>query len=163
MEEKNTVFFEQRVAKCRGVYLLIVRVPKETAVETRRKMFGLNHGYYVYVGSARGGGGVFSRVKRYFDKPIKKFWHVDYLLVKPGVSIEAVCFKCTEGDYESRYAGEFRKICYGVRGFGCSDKPMDYSHLYLCGLSLEEVYEKIRAIDDELDCLDRSSLVNSIV
>lgn len=144
------------IPKCKGVYVLVLKVTRDTVVHTRSKTFDLTKGYYVYVGSARGLGGVSSRIRRYIYGLKKAFWHIDYLLVNPVVSLKALCFKCSDVDLESFYASEFRRFCLGFPGFGCSDKPLDYSHLYLCGGSLREVYLKIKSIDKSLNCLNIS-------
>ncbi len=42
-------------------------------------MISLRQGYYIYVGSAFGPGGVNARVSRHFRNTKKLHWHIDYL------------------------------------------------------------------------------------
>ena len=84
-------------------------------------------GYYIYVGSAFGPGGVRARISRHWrvDKP--KNWHIDYLreFVRP---------MCAWASYEperlehqwAQHFYEMRGIA-AIQGFGCSDCKC-YSH-----------------------------------
>ncbi|MFC1537592.1 GIY-YIG nuclease family protein [Gemmatimonadota bacterium] len=44
--------------------------------------FTFPSGIYIYTGSARGGGGLYPRLKRHLAGPDKLHWHIDYLSVK---------------------------------------------------------------------------------
>jgi Uri superfamily endonuclease len=64
-----------------GDYLLLLTVERESAVTIGRLgRFALPPGHYVYSGSARGPGGLATRLARHF-RPTKRLrWHIDYLL-----------------------------------------------------------------------------------
>ncbi|MET1160317.1 MAG: GIY-YIG nuclease family protein [Thermoprotei archaeon] len=130
-----------------GVYLLIIRVEKLVKIRVRSgRVFVLEPGMYVYIGSARGFGGIRGRVKRYLVGVGNRFWHIDYLITQPGVKLAGIYYMAinkTTIDYESLIASVFREKLYGVKGFGCSDKSHDYSHLYMCGDTLNNCIEKL--------------------
>lgn len=63
-----------------GTYALVLRCQK--TVNTRVGRLGtvaLRPGYYIYVGSALGPGGLRARVARHRRRDKKRHWHVDYL------------------------------------------------------------------------------------
>lgn len=64
-----------------GTYALILRLPRsaENVRIGRLGRFRFSSGWYVYVGSARGPGGLAARLARHL-RPLKPLhWHVDYL------------------------------------------------------------------------------------
>jgi len=74
-----------------GVYALVITVP--SGVEIVAGGLGklsFKPGVYVYVGSALKPGLVLKRVLRHLKREKRLRWHVDYLLVHPGVHVEAV-------------------------------------------------------------------------
>lgn len=87
-------------------------------------------GYYVYVGSAFGPGGVRARVARHFRKAKRNHWHIDYL----RAAIAPVCAWCSyiPSRFEHDWARAFGQMegvsC--ITGFGCSDCSCD-SHLFI--------------------------------
>jgi len=106
-------------------------------------------GILAYVGSARGPGGLGMRIKRHFSKGKTLRWHVDYLTEELGVPC-SLAFP--EGD-ESSLSRILKVIGRPlVRGFGCSDKKEDYTHLYFLDedlyralMSLFEIFKEERA------------------
>jgi len=109
------------------------------------RVFAIPRGVYLYVGSARGFGGLKARVARHLRAVKKVHWHVDYLLASRSVCVEAVFYKYVENpnvDYEREAARILIKHYDYIPGFGCSDKKSDISHLYKCGASTASCYEK---------------------
>jgi Uri superfamily endonuclease len=113
-----------------GTYTLILQSASKARVQIGRwRQIHLEPGYYIYVGSAFGPGGVKARVSRHLrtDKP--KHWHIDYLRefatpVAAWVSYEAERL-------EHGWAQFFYEMdgTTPVQGFGCSDCRC-YSHLF---------------------------------
>ncbi len=68
----------------------------------------LREGYYVYVGSAFGPGGVKARVSHHYRHTINPNWHIDYLrrLLRPV----GVWFTYDHRRLEHRWAKAFHKI-----------------------------------------------------
>ncbi|RLG81578.1 MAG: DUF123 domain-containing protein [Thermoprotei archaeon] len=123
-----------------GVYVLVVKVREDATVTVRSsRVFGIPRGIYLYIGSARGIGGLKSRVLRHVRGAKSMFWHIDYLLAHPSTSIAGVYYAVVgkSSDYESMLSSIMAREFNGIKGFGCSDKKKDYSHLYYCGNSLK--------------------------
>ena len=63
-----------------GTYALILRSRSRQPVQIGRwGIVDLGPGYYVYVGSAHGPGGVKARIRRHYRKTKRTHWHIDYL------------------------------------------------------------------------------------
>jgi Uri superfamily endonuclease len=63
-----------------GTYALILRSHSKATTQVGRwGRINLETGYYIYIGSAFGPGGVRARVSRHFRKEKRKHWHIDYL------------------------------------------------------------------------------------
>lgn len=88
-------------------------------------------GYYVYVGSAFGPGGVRARVARHLRKSKRIHWHIDYLrdAVDP---VRAWCsYSHVRLEHEwARSLGQMAGVACVAR-FGCSDCSCD-THLFAC-------------------------------
>jgi Uri superfamily endonuclease len=68
------------VKKSKGHYVLVLRLMEEKTIEMGRLgTIDFPKGYYCYVGSAQGPGGLASRVGRHLGGQGKPGWHVDYL------------------------------------------------------------------------------------
>jgi Uri superfamily endonuclease len=64
-----------------GTYVLILHLSGEASISIGRLgTFGLPVGYYLYVGSARGPGGLRARLQRHLRREKPQHWHIDYLL-----------------------------------------------------------------------------------
>lgn len=69
-----------------GTYVLVIRITREEEIAVGRLgAFSLPPGYYLYVGSARGPGGLGARLARHLKKVGKPHWHIDYLLQRGRV------------------------------------------------------------------------------
>ncbi len=65
-----------------GTYVLILHLPRPTIVDVGRLgRFQFQDGWYAYVGSARGPGGLAARISRHRRLSKSLHWHVDYLRV----------------------------------------------------------------------------------
>jgi len=63
-----------------GTYVLLVALDKTIELQIGRLgAFTFSPGYYAYVGSARGSGGLSARLQRHLHKRGKRHWHIDYL------------------------------------------------------------------------------------
>ncbi|ABN70508.1 protein of unknown function DUF123 [Staphylothermus marinus F1] len=141
------------IPKSKGYYVLFINVGKACRITTRSgKKFNIKPGIYVYLGSAFGRGGLYSRIMRHLRKRKKLFWHIDYLLTCKQVEIiEYLTIECSKNkciDYESFISRTLTNMFEPIKGFGCSDKPKDTSHLFYCGRSMhrcKSLIEKILA------------------
>ena len=112
-----------------GSYALILRSKRHTRIEVGRLgSLETQPGYYVYLGSAFGPGGVRARVFRHSlqNKPLH--WHVDYL--RQVTEFHAAWYSQDPRKLEHAWAAVFsRHPGYSaIQGFGCSDCKCD-SHL----------------------------------
>jgi Uri superfamily endonuclease len=63
-----------------GTYVLILHVPRSTNVRVGKLgVVTFRRGYYAYVGSAFGPGGLAARVERHVRTGVGTHWHIDYL------------------------------------------------------------------------------------
>lgn len=115
-----------------GTYVLVFQLlaPCEVKVGALG-LVPIEPGYYLYVGSAHGGGGLQARVMRHLavDKPLR--WHMDYL--RPQLTPVAVWWQACAERLEDQWVEHIPQI--GVKphhkGFGASDSR-HFSHLFFC-------------------------------
>ena len=92
-------------------------------------------GYYVYVGSAFGPGGVRARVLRHCREVQNKHWHIDYL--REFANLASVWYSHSPVRLEHPWAEALAgmKEMRPVKGFGCSDCKCE-SHLFFVARKL---------------------------
>lgn len=110
-----------------GGYLLTLKAQRNVKMEVGRLgLLSLPAGYYVYVGSALGPGGVEARVKRhlklYGRKAGRLKWHVDWLLTSPRFTLVEALKIEGEGRVECLVSRRLEAAAdWTVPGFGSSD------------------------------------------
>jgi Uri superfamily endonuclease len=93
--------------------------------------FTIQPGYYVYIGSAFGPGGLRARLRHHLGRGSKPHWHIDYL--KQFLPIIEICFISGMTRYEHRWAATFQSQTDAVipfPRFGSSDCGCP-AHLFL--------------------------------
>jgi len=117
----------------KGAYVLVSRLDAAATLEIGRLgRFSLRPGWYAYVGSACGAGGLRARIARHLD-PDKRFhWHIDYLLqaARPVEVWFAVSDRKLEAEWAEMMARspEWR---VAIPRFGASDyRRARHSHLF---------------------------------
>ena len=131
-----------------GTYALVMRCSSEQQVEVGK--LGSLHarpGFYVYVGSAFGPGGLKARIAHHMKISEKPHWHMDYL--RPAVDLTEIWFTYDPRHREHQWAGvlaNFRHTAIPLPGFGASDCRCK-SHLYfMCSKpSVSRFHDKLRA------------------
>lgn len=106
----------------KGTYILILRLARKRSIRVGRLgKLSFPPGYYAYVGSALGPGGLAARIKHHLKISSKPRWHLDFLrrFARPHevwVSAEAV-------RREHAWANSLTRMpaAEPVPGFGCSD------------------------------------------
>jgi Uri superfamily endonuclease len=117
----------------KGTYVLILFLEqdKEIVVGRRRTSSSIlfRAGYYAYVGSAHGPGGLRSRISRHLIKDKKSIWHIDYLR-KEAVPVE-VWVNVHEGRQEKIWADALivMKGSHPIENFGNTDDRKSRTHL----------------------------------
>lgn len=103
----------------KGTYIILFHRKKGDFIRVGKlgELF-FRRGYYAYVGSAFGPGGVKSRLKHHIGAKRTCHWHIDYLdpVVKEAwVSLGGL-------NLEHEWADALHRISQGsIPGFGCSD------------------------------------------
>ncbi len=65
----------------KGTYVLIASVPQMKRIEIGQLgKFDIVPGFYAYVGSAFGAGGLCARISHHLESTASPHWHIDYLL-----------------------------------------------------------------------------------
>lgn len=113
-----------------GTYALLLRSDTSTSVQIGRwGCLDVRPGYYVYVGSALGPGGVSARLSRHCREHKSKHWHIDYLR-EFTIPVSVWC-SYSPTRLEHRWAKAIASLneTEAVKGFGCSDCGC-HSHLF---------------------------------
>lgn len=113
-----------------GTYALIMRNGLAATIQVGRwGAINIEPGYYIYVGSAFGPGGVRARVLRHCRKEKARHWHLDYL--SGMLSPVRVWCSYQRTKLEHRWAQAVAKMTsvQPIKGFGCSDCLCD-AHLF---------------------------------
>ena len=107
----------------KGTYVLILHLKKRTKLKIGKLgCFDFKRGYYAYVGSAFGPGGLASRLKHHCTLSTNPHWHIDYLSNTAPV-IETWVHAGLTG-YEHEWAGNMYRLKSSscpIKGFGSSD------------------------------------------
>ncbi len=115
-----------------GVYALVIAVPSEIELRVHGLRSKLEPGCYVYIGSARGPGGLAARVSRHLRSSKRVRWHIDHLTTK-AVTIRYVVFSLAMS-VECPLTPQLEMLGFKhpVKGFGNADcKARCISHLLL--------------------------------
>lgn len=113
-----------------GTYVLILQSQKRNSIQIGKwGSLEIKRGYYAYIGSAFGPGGVLSRVGRHCRHVKKMHWHIDYL--REALDLESIWFTHSGKRLEHEWATAIATLQHAqpVTGFGCTDCQCA-SHLY---------------------------------
>jgi len=117
-----------------GTYALVLESRSDTQVQIGRRGTLLTHpGFYVYVGSACGSGGLRARLGHHLRPALRPHWHIDYL--QREARPIAVWYRCGRIRREYTWAKALRNMpgsSVPLQGFGSSDCRCE-SHLFLIG------------------------------
>ena len=106
-----------------GTYLLIFRSEQSTRLDVGRVgSIQLQVGYYLYVGSAFGPGGLQARVRHHAKISTRPHWHLDY--IRPALSLTGIAYSTDMLRYEHAWAGRLyytRQMAIPLRSLGASD------------------------------------------
>ena len=112
-----------KISPVPGTYAVLMRLKRfQSIVVGKMGKVDFPAGWYVYVGSAMGPGGLAARIGRHHRLTKKKYWHIDYL--RPATRM-AGCFLAAdsvrrEHDW-AQYIGSEPIAGQPVTGFGSSD------------------------------------------
>jgi Uri superfamily endonuclease len=104
-----------------GTYALLLALDKEAAIAVGKLgTFSFPAGYYLYIGSARGG--LSHRLRRHLQQEKKLRWHIDYL--RQWADVIAVWYSLAEESLECSWAqaaAAMPQAQIPSPGFGSSD------------------------------------------
>lgn len=114
-----------------GTYVLMLEVRKPLPITVGK--WGTHQflsGWYAYVGSAMGPGGLAARVGRHSRVRKKAHWHIDYL--RASAQLIGVFWAADSSVREHQWASRLGRMPLSgesVKGFGCSDCECE-AHLF---------------------------------
>ncbi|MBY9001934.1 MAG: GIY-YIG nuclease family protein [Candidatus Heimdallarchaeota archaeon] len=116
----------------KGTYLLYIQVSEILLITIKERKIPIEEGYYLYVGSAYGSGGLASRLHRHLRKKKKNHWHIDKITTSTKTSINGILVLA-----EQKVECTLSKILSGIENviaikeFGNSDcKKNCMSHFF---------------------------------
>jgi Uri superfamily endonuclease len=116
-----------------GTYVLILRLSRDRRIQVGKLgSFEFRSGFYAYVGSAFGPGGLAGRLKHHLMHTVRPHWHIDYL--RKVAELEQVWLSESEAQREHDWAVFAQKLpeaTLSVRGFGLSDCRCETHLFYL--------------------------------
>jgi Uri superfamily endonuclease len=113
-----------------GTYALVLRSHSKAIVQIGLwGRIALKPGYYIYIGSAFGPGGVKARVLRHYRRIKSHHWHIDYLREFVSPTIVWYSHEARRLDHKWAQALSEKSCISPIKGFGCSDCKC-YSHLF---------------------------------
>jgi Uri superfamily endonuclease len=111
------------IPRAPGTYVLVMCLPTPTQVTVGRLgSFRLSSGWYSYVGSALGPGGLAARLARHRRRRKRRHWHIDYL--EGLVQMTEIWWMVSGEREECAWALALNRLCdttIAVPGFGSSD------------------------------------------
>ena len=114
-----------------GPYVLWLWLSKSRSIGVGKLgKLDFSKGWYAYVGSAMGPGGVAARVGRHYKLKKKKHWHIDYL--RPATRVEGLFWRTDPLGREHIWAQRLGVVPLAgqpVYGFGATDCRC-ISHLF---------------------------------
>ncbi len=107
----------------KGTYILILHLSKPAKLTIGKfGVFDFPAGFYAYVGSAFGSGGLRGRLKHHLSPVTKPHWHIDYL--RQAGTICEVWYIISETRHEHQWADALRSMpgaSIPAPRFGASD------------------------------------------
>jgi Uri superfamily endonuclease len=128
MSAVNKMPNKPAIPRQEGIYALILHLrQRQSIVVGRLGIFIFQPGFYVYIGSAFGPGGLAGRLRRHCRLPtatdhFKDHWHIDYL--RRQTSLEQIWFAQVGRQQEHVWAEAVRQLTGAsipAAGFGASD------------------------------------------
>jgi Uri superfamily endonuclease len=113
----------------KGVYMLILGLSVRKNILTGKLgLFSFPKGFYIYIGSASGLGGIRGRLKHHFNISVKPHWHIDYL--RKEADLVNVFYINSPKELEHALAAKLQTIFnIPILKFGSSDCKCN-SHLF---------------------------------
>src|SRR5262245_33042445 len=119
---------------CHGTYILILHLPESRHIQIGKLgVFAMSAGFYGYVGSAFGSGGLAGRLNHHRRPAARPHWHIDYL--RQAARLEAIWIQESDSRREHEWASILRLMpgmVIPIPRFGASDCSCP-AHLFYFG------------------------------
>ena len=139
----------------KGSYALWMALEKATRVYVGRfGMVDFPHGDYIYLGSARGSGGLRARLRHHLRISYRPHWHIDFL--RSVVIVRGVYYTVSEQPLECEWSQILARVSGAeipVPGFGASDCNNGCAaHLvgFPEGINPEAFFSTLKVSDEKL-------------
>ena len=140
-----------------GTYILVLKAISDQKIRIGKLgVFDFDKGFYAYIGSAFGTGGLAARINHHLHSVASPRWHLDYL--RGLMEIEEVWLtngKCKHEHEWARILGMQEGVNIPVIGFGASDCSCD-AHFFKFSKQPSSEQFRIRINDctsNKLRCL----------
>jgi Uri superfamily endonuclease len=135
----------------KGIYVLILYLPHRRTIRIGRLgKFNFSGGYYAYVGSAFGPGGLHARLGHHLRRCRKSRWHIDYL--RRHADIKQIWVTGQHRELEHTWAAMLLNTAESqmpVAGFGSSDCSCGTHLFYFSGLPSIHAFNRLSGIKDD--------------
>mgnify|MGYP001244138432 CR=1 FL=1 len=111
-----------------GAYVLLLHLAVPLAFSRRGMASAPLSGWYLYVGSAHGGGGIGARLRHHFRTDKRIHWHIDELTLAANRMTALAIPDGAECDIVARL-GQSKAFVPALKGFGSSDCTRCTAHL----------------------------------
>ncbi|MCE4614244.1 MAG: GIY-YIG nuclease family protein [Desulfurococcales archaeon] len=119
----------ERYRGVKGLYLLVIGLEEGDYRVGRLYEGKLPDGFYVYIGSAWGSGGLGARLSRHLVRSKKVHWHIDWITSDPRSRVSSVyILPGVKGESDLYNIVSSIGGCI-IPGFGSSDDPGSRCHL----------------------------------
>jgi len=140
-----------------GTYLLLLECDKQVELSIGKLgNMTTEPGYYLYVGSAFGPGGIQARINHHMQIAVRPHWHIDYLRTVAGV-VDAWCVYGYR--YEHEWAHSLMQIeaaAMPLKGFGSSDCDCATHLFYFRRRPFKTALEKL--LKNKLETIDNKDM-----
>jgi Uri superfamily endonuclease len=121
------------VSNAPGTYILVLHCEQRASIEVGRLgQLEIAPGYYLYIGSAFGPGGVAARVRHHRKPARRPHWHIDYLR-RVCELVDVLCINDEKREHDwARQLANMKGVTAPFSGFGSSDCACD-THLFFSG------------------------------
>ena len=131
-----------------GIYVLLLHLPEEKTITIGKLgTFDFPSGWYAYIGSAMGPGGLVARIKHHLQVQEKPHWHIDYL--RQEADLQEIWLSPDTVKREEEWVDLMIDVpgtAAFADGFGASDSRQE-THLFFFDIrpSLEDFAVGVRA------------------
>lgn len=147
----------QDIFSVHGTYLLLLECDKQTELSIGKLGdMTTEPGYYLYVGSAFGPGGIQARLRHHRKSAERPHWHIDFLRAVAEL-VDAWCVHGPPCEHEWAYSlMQSEAAIMPLKGFGSSDCGCATHLFYFSHRPLKTTLEKL--LKNKLETIDSQEM-----